>query len=432
MIQDYIAAKAFDHRVERVVLGILILEERAQTVSSDLFSGDFTLSTHRTIYSLITDMLADGKKLDPVTIVSQVQRMGAEDSVGGLSYLAHIMEGIPRGSDPQPYISILKEKSALRRILGMFEVAIGQIDAGDAASGILEALTSGITATQMDSLTVRPVPLGTFVLPALDEMRAQRDRTEEVLGISTGIPNLDAATSGWRDGEMTYVGALPGRGKTSFMLQAMFHAASSGTEVGCISLEMRGKQLARRLGIMQSRIHAQRFRDPKLMNLTDWEHTKRSMYQLIELPITMCDQSGLRPGQIASLARQMHAEGAKAIFVDFVQIIHEEGKDRREAINRVSASLRDTCKALEIPFIVASQLARRDADPNRRPTLQDFRESGNLEQDCHNALMLYRPKNKETSEWTGQDEILIEKQREGLTGSVPVVYDESTLRFTGR
>ena len=124
----------------------------------------------------------------------------------------------------------------------------------------------------------------------------------------------------------------------------------------------------------------------------------------------------------------MHRDGARIIFVDFVQIIHEDGRDRREAINRVSASLRDTCKALNIPFVVASQLARRDADPNRRPTIQDLRESGNLEQDAHNVLLLYRPKDKSTGGWTGEDEIIIDKQREGVTGVVRgVSYDEHSL-----
>lgn len=132
------------------------------------------------------------------------------------------------------------------------------------------------------------------------------------------------------------------------------------------------------------------------------------------------------------MSRSPDRDGARIIFVDFVQIIHEDGKERREAINRVSASLRDTCEALNIPFVVGSQLARRDADPNRRPTIQDLRESGNLEQDAHNVLLLFRPKDKATGEWTGEDEIIIDKQREGVTGVVYVTYDEHSLTYKPR
>ena len=45
------------------------------------------------------------------------------------------------------------------------------------------------------------------------------------------------------NGELTCVGALLGRGRTPLMLQAMYDAAANGMGVGCISLEMRGRQL---------------------------------------------------------------------------------------------------------------------------------------------------------------------------------------------
>ena len=63
--------------------------------------------------------------------------------------------------------------------------------------------------------------------------------------------------------------------------------------------------------------------------------------------------------------------------------------------------------------------------------MQDLRESGNLEQDAHQVLMLYRPKTKE-GEWSGEDEVLVEKCREGMCGRVEVVYDERTLTFRPR
>jgi len=248
-------------------------------------------------------------------------------------------------------------------------------------------------------------------VPTWDAMKAQIARGDgEVLGIPTGIEVLDAAMGGWHEGELTYVGALPGRGKTSIMLQAMHHAAKLGYKVGCISLEMRAQQLLRRLATIQSGLPAYKLRDPRMMNISEREHARKSLFAFDGLDIWICDQSGLDPRAISSLARQMHAKGAQVIFVDFVQIIDEDARDRREAINRVSAALRDTSKALGIPFVVLSQLARRDSDPNRRPTIQDLRESGNLEQDAHNVVLLYRPKDKATGEWTGEDEIILDNR----------------------
>jgi replicative DNA helicase len=87
---------------------------------------------------------------------------------------------------------------------------------------------------------------------------------------------------------------------------------------------------------------------------------------------------------------------------------------------------------LNIPFIVTSQPARRDADPDRLPIMQDLRESGNLEQDAHNVIVLYPPIGKFNGEWTGDGQTLVDKQREGMTGAVPVRYSERSLTFEER
>lgn len=421
---------------ERTVLGAMLLEpEAVHTGLMELSPSDFSLDSHRRVFQVLADMASAGEGIDTTTVRDALEQRKELDSIGGVTFLLDLTYGIPPHLNVAEYVSILREKTALRRVLEIVTTSMSRVTGGDDPEAILADMQRGVHETQMQSNTVRPVSIAEFILPTLDEMRAQRAHKGEVLGISSGIAPLDEITTGFRDGELTYVGAMPGRGKTSFMLQALYHAAVTGVPTGCISLEMRGKQLVRRLGIMHSKIHAQRMRDPRphKLNDADWRYATDSIMKLGDLPIQMCDQSGLRPGQIASLARQMHTQGARIIFVDFVQIIHEDGKDRREAINRVSASLRDTCKTLEIPFVVASQLARADKrDINHRPTIQDLRESGNLEQDAHNVLLLYRPKDRETSDWTGEDEIIIDKQREGVTGSVPVAYDDALLRFKER
>ena len=115
----------------------------------------------------------------------------------------------------------------------------------------------------MASNSVRPVHISEYIVPGLQEMERQRECPLGVLGIPSGIDELDVCTTGWRDGELTYVGALPGRGKTSFLLQAMYAAATAGIGVGCISLEMRASQLVRRLTVIHSGIAAQLLRDAR-------------------------------------------------------------------------------------------------------------------------------------------------------------------------
>lgn len=197
-------------------------------------------------------------------------------------------------------------------------------------------------------------------MPTWEAMQQQMTAERDTLGIPACIAPLDKALNGWHPGELTYVGALLGRGKSSLLLQSMHYAATQGYGVGFISLEMSAQLVMRRLGAMHSGLRAHKFRDPRQLTLDERNHAKSSLFALGDSPIQICDKSGLRAGAIASLVRQMHANGARVVFIDFVQIIHEGGADRREAINRVSAMLRDTSKSLQILSLsLLSQVAER-------------------------------------------------------------------------
>lgn len=419
---------------EMTVLGSMLFDEQAVFEATNALEvGDFYVDSHRTIFSTIRSMKAQGMSADTLSVGDELKRRKLLDTIGGPAYLHGLCDGIPRGFSIKGHVAIIRRESQRRRVVALCELMTDRARQGEDPSDLLNDLHSTALEHQAAGVSIKPTPIHELIVPFWEAMRHQRNfAAGDVLGIPTGIAALDRETTGWRDGELTYVGALPGRGKTSFLLQGMYAAARAGFGAGCISLEMRSGQLLQRLTNLASGLDAQRLRDVRTMNASEFQTAKDALFGLGELPISICDQSGLKPSQIAAVARQMHAAGARVIFIDFVQVIHEDGKDRREAINRVSAALRDTCKSLNIPFVVASQLARRDADPNRRPTIQDLRESGNLEQDAHNVMLLYRPKDKATGDWTGEDEIIIDKQREGATGMVPVRYDDRSLTYVAR
>lgn len=419
--------------VEIALLGLMLSDPKAIDEAGPLDVADIYLDSHRRLLTTIRVMHGKGEAVNLVTLLAELNRLNLTSFIGGPAYVAGLTNDAHRGGDVRSYLRILKAEAARRHLVAACQAAIGQAESGDDPNEIVQTLQGSAMGILAQNTTVRPLHISQFVLPAVDDLKRKIESTGDVLGIPTGITSLDTAMGGWQAGELTYVGAYPSRGKSAFMVQAMYCAAKAGFPAGCISLEMRGQNLMQRLAIIQSGLPAYKFRDPREMNESERNHARRSLYALGDLPIQINDLSGLKPGAITSLARQMHSAGAQAIFVDFVQIIHEDGKDRREAINRVSAALRDCCKALGIPFVVLSQLARpRDSNPNRRPTMQDLRESGNLEQDAHNVLLIHRPKDSATGEWTEQDEIIVEKQREGEIGPIPVVYDRRSLTFRPR
>jgi replicative DNA helicase len=334
---------------------------------------------------------------------------------------------------------VIQDKFLMRQVqeLGNFAFDAANEQQLDGARITLNAMMERIDELQSQVKATESHSLASVAVELWNRVLEERKRDSKIVGIPTGVDSLDDTTTGWRDGELTYIGALPGRGKTAFMLQAFIAALKSGVPAGYISLEMTREQLLRRIALAESRIAPYKWRDVRLMSPTDLLNAREATFKLGELEGQIADAANMSPVEISALARRWYrVHGVRIVFVDFVQIIREEGRDRREAINRVSAILRDTCKSLRIPFVVASQLARRDNDPHPRPTLQDLRESGNLEQDAHNVLMLYRPREADEENgglrWTGEDEIIVEKSREGGMGSVKVRFNENELRFDSR
>jgi len=420
-----------DLHVERCILGQLTVNPRAFDDLGDLTEGDFSLESHRAVFQVILALRERGQVIDILTVSAELERRGRLSSIGGRAYLCSLSEGMPYGMAIDSWVRILREKTALRDIITLCDLIGTRARSGEDSRDLLEELQANTLSAQVAGEQVRAMPISTCVVPAWEELKREMAIDRPVLGIPTGIDDLDQSTTGWRDGELTYIGAWPGTGKTALLMQSLFHAATMGFPAGCISLEMRSSSLLRRLAVLHSGIKAGKFRDPRTLDMMEQLAAKSSMFALGDLPIWIADQSALRPAQVAALARQMVAAGAKAIFIDFIQVISQAGKDR-EAINLVSASLRETCKALNVPFVVASQLSRGDKDLNRRPTKQDLRESGNLEQDAHNVILIFRPKDKQNGQWTGLDELILDKQREGVTGIVPVQFMPSSVRFIGR
>jgi len=437
----------FDEQAERSTLGAMLGNVKAIDAAASLQPADFYLDSNRRIFSAIMRLHDAGKSVDSVTTKAELKRTHELDSVGpvggGFEYVMSLLEGIPRNFNVTSYVALIKKMTLTRNLVTLCDtVSVKAIDGGDPIA-LLEELQSEAMAEQATVCDLRPTPISELIMPFLDSLRAQREHPDKLRGISTGISDLDEITSGWRNGELTYVGALPGRGKTAFMTQMMHTAAKGGVKCGYISLEMTRQQILSRLATIFTGQPPSNFRDAAKMSDAEWKQTRQQCAGqggIGDLPIEIYDRDGLRVGEVAAVARRMVANGCKLILIDFVQKIRQEGRDARESINRISGVLAETCKALNVPFVVASQLARRDANPNRRPTMQDLRESGNLEQDAHNVFLLYRPQESNrdaggqetTPEWTFRDEIIVAKQREGLTGWVAVNFCERSLTFGPR
>ena len=119
--------------------------------------------------------------------------------------------------------------------------------------------------------------------------------------------------------------------------------------------------------------------------------------------------------------------------MDYAQIIEAPGRDERAKVTAVAQRLRVFAKNEKVAVILLSQSPRPEGRGiNTRPTMFALKESGALEEAAHTIVLPYRPVDVETGMFTGEDELIIGKQRWGPIGHVNVTLNGKYLRFEER
>ena len=136
----------------------------------------------------------------------------------------------------------------------------------------------------------------------------------------------------------------------------------------------------------------------------------------------------------SKLRRACHAEGIKLAMIDYLQLMEGAKDDRRESVEQMSRMVKRLAKSLDIHILLVSQLSRGpESRQDKRPRLSDLRETGGIEQDADNVLMVYRPDYyqapEKRSDEGGVTELILPKQRNGPTGVVSVYFRKRFLRF---
>ena len=265
----------------------------------------------------------------------------------------------------------------------------------------------------------------------LDKLSSKKG---SVIGIPTGLIDLDDKTSGFQNGDLIIIAGRPGMGKTALALSLVRNAAvDHKVGVGMFSLEMANHQLAMRLLCSEARVDSHLVRTGSLPK-THWKNLSLSVGPLSEAPIYFDDTPALTVLELRAKARRLKAEfNIGMIVVDYLQLMQGPRgiESRQQEISVISRSLKALAKELNIPVVALSQLSRAvEQRSDHKPQLSDLRESGAIEQDADVVIFLYRPHFYSSDEEDeGKAEIILAKQRNGPTGIVNVAFISRFTRF---
>jgi replicative DNA helicase len=433
---------------EKTILGAILLDNTSHSEAAErLEADDFSLDSHRRIFQRMTDLRDSQRAIDIVTLAEELARYKEVEAVGGVAYLASLTEGLPRRPVIEEYIRIVKDKSLLRRLMGICSAAIARAAdqsetalevLGDAEAKLLEVSEKGIVSGLQ--------PLDQIVANSFGSIDNLYKESREVTGQATDFTDFDRMTSGLQKGELVIIAARPSMGKTAFAINLAQNAAvNHGATVAVFSLEMSKESLLRRMLASQAWVD-QRKLQQGFLGREDHVKLQNALNQLIESRMFIDDTAGVSLAEMRAKARRLKqtAGGLDIIVVDYLQLMSatlptQGGKryeNRTQEVSAISRGLKALAKELHVPVVALSQLSRaseRRGD-DKRPMLSDLRESGSIEQDADVVCFIHREayynRDEEMSESDrAKSEIIIAKQRNGPTGTVYLNFISKYTRF---
>jgi len=428
--------------IEMAVLGAMMLEQNAVLrVIEMLDAGIFYKDANQKIFLVISALFERNEPIDIITVAEELKRKNWLEKIGGSYYLTECTSKVTSAANVEYHARLIIEKSILRRLISVGTDIVGEAyEATDDPTELLDRAEQKIFDISQRRLRKGFTEISSELSKSLSIIEDYHKRGGEVIGVPTGFKDLDALTSGFQDSDLIIIAGRPSIGKTAFCLNIARNAAVDyNYPVGIFSLEMASHQLAMRLLCSEARVSSHLVRTGKLPE-KDWQKLAIAAGELSEAPIYIDDSASLGIMEILAKARRLKSDANLGmIVIDYLQLIRGPAsvESRQQEIALISRTLKGMAKDLEIPVVALSQLSRAIEMRGRdKPRLSDLRESGALEQDADVVLFIHRPgfykrsdNGEEFQEERGKAKIIIGKQRNGPTGEIELVFEESFARF---
>jgi replicative DNA helicase len=429
---------------EVAILGAMLLDSVAISDATEkLKAEDFSLDSHQRVYRAIVDLMAKGHGIDLTTIRAELERRREIDSIGGPAYLAYLTEGIPRNFNIESYVQIVRDKSLLRQLMGIFHD--GGIRAADQSEdaitvlGDVEAQLADVadSAIQRGLAGIGEIVAGSFV--SIDKLYEQG---REVTGLATRYTDFDKMTSGLQDSELIIIAARPSMGKTAWAINIAQNAAVQDNKVVAVfSLEMSKESLLRRMLASEALVGSRKLQTGSMLR-EDRGKLMKALERLMDARLFIDDTPGITLPEMRAKARRLKQQQGQLdlIVIDYLQLMtgtNTSGKrgfeNRTQEVSSISRGLKALAKEMRVPVLALSQLSRGSEQRagDKKPLLSDLRESGSIEQDADVVAFIHREEyyDRDNIDVKGQAEIIVAKQRNGPTGSIKLAFRADYTRF---
>jgi len=398
------ASLPFNLEEEQIVLGIMLIDDiaRAEAMGSldkeDFYEG---FAANQLVFEALSRIYKKGLSLaDDISFLhEELSLMNALETVGGVDYIASLMDKVTTTVNFEEHIKILKDNRILRDLLKLMRNTDLKYlkDGANDIQNFVDVFTNGVGKINDRRRISQFITTNELVDRYRSEMplRAGNNSNLAVNAITSGYGDLDFYTHGFKRGEYIIIAGRPSMGKTALALNIALRSGKAvNRTVGIFSLEMPSQQLIQRMLATDGRIESSNLTTGRL---TEEETVKlESAYENVAgLKLHIDDSSENTVHDIIAKSTKLknsHPD-LSLIIIDYLSFIGGDStlKSEQEKVSDISRRLKSMAKTLEVPVIVLSQLSRNpEGRPSQKPMLSDLRSSGAIEQDADIVMLLYR------------------------------------------
>lgn len=426
------------NEAEQSVLGGILIENEAILKVLDMISAkDFYKEGHKKIFDCMVELSLGREPIDLITLTDLLKKKGVLDEVGGVPYIAYLVDSVPTAANISHYAKIVKEKAVARQLIILAADIQGKAYDHDEIEEILGYAQKEVMALSVREQRSQLHNLRDVMCTVFNNTERMAENPSHVAGLPTGLTQVDRMAHGLKPGELVIIAGRPGMGKTAWGMQIVDNVASDGKVVLVCSLEMTKEELATRQLASKAKVDSVRIKTGHLSEVC-WPKLSRAAGEFSEQTVIINDSGRQSEIDIYNSAMKVKAEHGRLdlILVDYIGLCQASIKteNRHTALGHISRSLKAIAKDLGAPVIALSQLNRGlESRSDKRPMMSDLRESGNIEEDADVIMFIYRDEVYNTASDNpnkGMAEIIIAKQRGGPVGTVEVAWEGKYTTFS--
>lgn len=427
---------------EQAVIGAILIDNDVMAeLSARLQASDFYRAQHSFIFESMRRLHEKRQPIDFITTIEELARLRHElagdrdrrDDFAtwvdtGIDYLADLAERVPTAANATFYAAQVRNRSELRQIMAVCDdIASDCPDfAGDLSEFKATAEEKFLAVVRRDAGSTGATPAANAIVAWHEGVEAER----AAVGVNEmHFPQQELAALHGRLRSMHVLAGRPSDGKSSLANETSARLSLAGHRVLHVSTQFSHAQvvsvmIAQLAKINHGRLEEDRLPDHEMQRALDAAHA------LAATPLRI-ESDRARWEQVEKEAhRMLGRDELDLIVVDYFNqcVGSAEYKEMARTSKRMQAFVRET----GCPLLLLAQINRSGAKGGGRPTQNDLKGCGDLEEDATSVLLLHHTGESDASGQKLVEIIQAKNTNRGRHESVLLRWDGWRRLFTDR